>query len=82
MKTSYTRRRTFVSGILWCICCYLFIIFFTFNVSIIKFCYFSFFRLVGKQSIEKTQSNQFVKEIRNKTESFMPTYEWEDVEEG
>ena len=55
--------------------------FFTFNISITKFCYFSFFRLVGKQSVERTQSNQTVKEIRNKAEPFIPTYEWQDVEE-
>ena len=59
-----------------------FLSFFTFNVSIIKFCYFSFFHLVGKQSVERTQSNETVKEIRNKAKLFIPTYEWQDVEEG
>ena len=62
---------------------YLFIIIFlTFNISIITFCYFSFFHLVGKQLVERTQSNQTVKEIRIKAEPFIPTYEWQDVEEG
>ena len=56
--------------------------FLTFNISVIKFCYFSFFHLVGKQLVERTQSNQTVKEIRIKAESFIPTYEWQDVEEG
>ena len=56
--------------------------FFTFNISIIKFCYFSFFHLVGKQSVERRQSNQNMKEIRNKAEPFIRTYEWQDVEEG
>ena len=44
--------------------------FFTFNISIIKFCYFRFFHLVFKQSVERTQSNQTVKEVRNKVEAF------------
>ena len=56
--------------------------FFTFNISIIQFCYFSFFQLVGKRSTERTQSNQTVKEIRNKVEPFIPTHEWQDVKEG
>ena len=56
--------------------------FFTFNISIIKFFYFSSFHLVGKRSVERTQSNQTVKEIRNKAEPFIPTNEWQDVEEG
>ena len=56
--------------------------FFAFNISIIKFCYFSFFHLVGKQSVERKQSNQIVKEIKNKDEPFIPTYEWKDVEDG
>ena len=56
--------------------------FFTFNISIIKFCYFRFFHLVFKQSVERTQSNQTVKEVRNKVEAFAPTYEWQDVEQG
>ena len=56
--------------------------FFTFNISIIQFCYFSFFQLVGKRSAERTESNQTVKEIRNKVEPFIPTYEWQDVKEG
>ena len=56
--------------------------FFTFNISIIKFCYFSFFHLVDKQSVERTQGDQAVKEIRNKGEPFIATYEWQDVEEG
>ena len=37
---------------------------------------FHFFYLIGKQSVERTQSNQTVKEIRNKAEVFIPTYEW------
>ena len=28
------------------------------------------------------QSNQTVKEMRNKAEPFIPTHEWQDVEEG
>ena len=55
---------------------------FTFNISIIKFGYLSFFHLVGKQSVERTQNNQAVKEIRNKAEPFIPTYEWQNIEEG
>ena len=55
---------------------------FTFNISVIKLFYFSFFHLVGQQSVERTQSNQAVKEIRNKGEPFIPTNEWRDVKEG
>ena len=60
----------------------LFIIFLKFNISVIKFCYFSFFHLVGKRSVERTQSNQTMIEIRNKAEPFIPTYEWHDVKEA
>ena len=56
--------------------------FFTFNISIIKFYYFSFFHLVGKRSVERTQSNQTVKVKRNKEEPFVPTYERQDAKEG